>query len=80
MSRIKGVRDSEAGFLTGQIFRAAAKPFGKVAEPLRLMAKSTGVLWACIGFELGIRRAKSLDPKLKGLASLKAASMIGCLF
>ena len=80
MSRIKGVEDNEAGFLTRQIFRAAARMRGSVPDPLRLMARSGGVMWAGAGFELGIGRAKSLDPGLKGLASLKAASMVGCLF
>ncbi len=80
MSRIKGVDDQEAKFLTRQIFRGAARQVGAVPDPMRLMAKSGGVLWATTGFELGIGRARSLDPNLKVLASLKAASMVGCLF
>ena len=80
MSRIKGVRDDEAGFITSRIFRAAGKMRGAIPEPLRLMAKSGGVFWACVGFELGMRRAKSLEARIKSLVSLKAASMVGCVF
>jgi len=80
MSRIEGLKDSELGFIVRRIFKEAKKLRGAVPDPLRLMARSSGVLWAAIGFELGIGRAKSLDDKLKSLASLKVASMVGCLF
>lgn len=80
MPRIEGIKDQEAGFLAGRIFKAAAKMRGAVPEPLRLMARSSAVMWADVGFELAIGRAKSLDPKIKNLASLKVASMVGCLF
>jgi hypothetical protein len=80
MSRIEGLKDSEAGFIVGRIFKAAGKMRGAIPEPLRLMARNGGVLWAAVGFELGFGRAKSLDDKIKSLVSLKAASMVGCLF
>jgi len=80
MSRIEGLKDDEAGFVFRRIFKAAGKMRGAVPEPLRLMARNSGVMWAAVGFELGIGRAKSLDDKIKALASLKAASMVGCLF
>jgi hypothetical protein len=80
MSRIEGLQDKDAGFIARRIFKAAGKMRGAVPEPLRLMARNSGVMWAAVGFELGIGRAKSLDEKIKSLASLKAASMVGCLF
>lgn len=80
MSRIKGVRDDEAGFVTRSVFRIAAKQVGAVPEPLRIMARSGGVMWACGSFQLCLDRAKSLEPRIKELASLKAASMVGCVF
>ncbi len=80
MPRIEGLQDKDAGFIFRRIFKAAGKVRGAVPEPLRLMARNRGVMWAAVGYELGIGRAKSLDGKIKSLASLKAASMIGCLF
>ena len=80
MSRIEGLKDSEVSFIVGRIFKAAGKLRGAVPEPVRLMAKSSAALWAAIGFELGIGRGKSVDDKLKSLASLKVASMVGCVF
>ena len=80
MSRIDGVSDQEAGFVRRNVFKTAAKQLGAVPEPLRVMAKSGGTMWAAGLFQLCFDRAKTVDPKLKTLASLKAASMIGCLF
>ena len=80
MSRIEGLRDNEAGIIVRRIFKEAAKLRGAVPEPIRLMAKNAGVMWAGVGFELGIGRAKTLDDKIKELASLKVSSMVGCVF
>ncbi len=80
MARLKGVSDEEASFVTRSVFRAAAKKTGKVPDPLRILARNSGVMWAAGGFEMGWGRARSVPPSLKSLASLKAASMIGCLF
>lgn len=80
MARIEGVRDEEAGLLQRAIFRTAAKQAGAVPDPLRIMAKSGGTMWAAGAFQMAFDRARRVPPKLKVLACLKAASMIGCLF
>ncbi len=80
MARIKGVQDDEASFLQRSVFRAAAKQIGDVPEPMRVMAKSGGLLWGGGFFQICFDRAKTVDSGLKTLACLKAASMIGCLF
>jgi hypothetical protein len=80
MARIDGTSDQEATLIQRFIFRTAAKQTGAVPEPLRIMAKSSGVMWAAGLFQTGFGRATSVEPRLKDLACLKAASMIGCLF
>jgi len=80
MARIEGVSDREAKLMTRVVFRGAKGRVGKVTEPLRIMAKSPPIMWAAGLFELGLARGKSVDSRLKALASLKAASMIGCVF
>ncbi len=80
MSRIKGVSDREAGLIQSAIFRAARAQVGKVPEPNRLMAHSSGVLWAAGLYEVASKRARSLPPGLKSLAELKVASLVGCVF
>lgn len=80
MARIKGIQDDEAGFIERFVFRMAAKQIGAVPDPLRIMAKSRGTMFAAGGFQTGFDRAKRVEPKLKYLVSLKASSMIGCVF
>jgi hypothetical protein len=80
MARIEGMKDERASFIQRLIFRKAAKQAGTVPEPLRIMARSSGLMWAAGLFQMAFERATRVEPKLKTLVSLKAASMIGCLF
>jgi len=80
MARLEGVSDEEAGLATRTIFKAARRMVGDVPEPMRIMARNPWVLRANVGFEFGLGKATALDARLKGLASVKAASIIGCLF
>ncbi len=81
MARIDGKSDGDAGLLTRAVFRGAkARAAGRVPEPLRIMAHSPAVMWSAGLFELGIARAKSVPPALKGLAQIKVASLVGCHF
>lgn len=79
MPRIQPVSDQEASFITRRVF-AAARHAGQVPEPLRVMAKSAGTMWGVGLFTTAFDRAQRVPEKLKVLACLKSASMIGCLF
>ena len=80
MARIEGVSDAKAGLLTRSVFGAAKRMRGMVAEPLRIMALNGWVMGAAGGFETAIARAKTVDERLKGLASVKVSALIGCVF
>jgi hypothetical protein len=81
MARIDGVSDAEAGLLTRAVYRGAkARASGRVPDPLRIMAKSPSVMWAAGFYELASARGASVPDRLKVLAGIKAASMIGCVF
>lgn len=80
MTRIEGVSDTEAGLVRRGVFHLSKRRVGAVIEPLRLMAHSSGVMWAVGLFETVVQRARAVDATLKDLASLKAASMTGCTF
>lgn len=80
MARIEGVSDEEAGFTRKRIFNASAKRVGRVPDPLRIMAKSSGTMWGAGLFQSAFDRATRVDRRLKTLACLKAASLIGCVF
>ena len=80
MTRTKGVGDAQAGLITKASFIAAKKMVGKVPEPLRIWAHSAWSMRASGAFEMAMRRAKSVDERLKTLASLKTSSLVGCVF
>jgi hypothetical protein len=80
MARIDGVSDAQAGLLTRGVFSGAKRVAGQVPEPLRIMAHSKPVMWADAIFELALQRAHAVPPRLKNLASIKVAALVGCVF
>ena len=80
MARIDGIQDADASAIQRFVFRTAAKQVGAVPEPLRIMAHSSGTMWSSGLFQMAFDRAGSVTPRLKTLACLKAAAMIGCVF
>lgn len=80
MARIDGIGDRDAGFLTRQVFGGARRMTGQVPDPLRIMAHSTSLMWANGLFELVARRGTEVEGRLKALAGIKAAAMVGCVF
>jgi hypothetical protein len=80
MARIKGVSDADAGLFTRGVYQGAKRMTGQVPDPLRIMAHSKPVMWASGLFELANGRAHSVPTRLKALASIKAASLVGCVF
>lgn len=80
MARIEGVSDTDAGLVTRGVYRGAKRRAGRVPDPLRIMAHSSSVMWAAGLFEIGIARASAVPARLKNLAGIKVAAMIGCLF
>ena len=49
-------------------------------DPLRIMAHSKPVMWADAMFELALARAHAVPARLKSLASIKVAALVGCVF
>jgi hypothetical protein len=80
MARIEGVNDADAGLVTRGVYQGAKRMTGQVPDPLRIMAHSKPVMWASGLFEIASGRAHSVPARLKALAGIKAAAMIGCVF
>lgn len=80
MARIGGVSDAEAGLVTRGMYRGAKRIAGQVPDPLRIMAHSKPVMWADAMFELALGRAHAVPARLKSLASIKVAALVGCVF
>jgi hypothetical protein len=58
----------------------ARRRVGKVPEPMMVAAHSPWVFRAYGAFELALDRARRVDAKLKALAGIKAAALVGCPF
>ena len=80
MARLEGVSDSDAGLMTRQVFQAAKRKMGRIADPLRIMAHCPPVMYAAGGFELAWAKATGVDPVLKDLCQLKVSQLVGCVF
>jgi AhpD family alkylhydroperoxidase len=76
MSRVSGPR--RLGPFARAAYWMAKRDFGRVPAPLEVTAHHPGILRGYGAFEWEIGRAKSLDAKLKDLAGIKTAALVGC--
>ncbi len=78
MNRINGVEQRRAPLLARLAFWVARRRFGKVPDPLAVAAHHPQIFQAYGAYEFALGRARLVDAKLKALASLKAAALVGC--
>jgi alkylhydroperoxidase family enzyme len=73
------VPEREAGTLGRRAYGLCRHRFGEVAEPLAVVAHHPSSRWgaACSSWR---SRSKLVDERLKSLAVLKAATVVGCEF
>ncbi len=79
--RIEGLERKQVGWLMKLGYSVMSRRYGKVITPAkvwaRLPAASIGMAFAMWGIE---EVSKGLDPKIKRLANLRTAQMVGCPF
>ena len=80
MARIDGASRHQAGLLGRFAYWLSKRRLGKVPEPLAVAALHRWILRGYVGYEFALDRSRLVDPRLKALASLKVATLIGCLF
>lgn len=78
MSRMKGVTDREAGWISRFIFRGIRRRVGRLSDSWRITAHAPGLLLGWALHELAYERAHGVERRLRTLAQLKAAVLIGC--
>ena len=78
--RIEGVPDGSGNLAVRATFRETRKRLGHVVEPVRVLARRPALLAADVAMELAFERAHDVDERLKELAVLKVATMVGCEF
>ncbi len=80
MARLQGVQDGQGGWFARYAFRESRRRTGKVMTSLRITLLHPGLTIGVGAMERQLDRAKDVDPLLTELASLKAATLIGCEF
>jgi alkylhydroperoxidase family enzyme len=80
MSRVVGVSDQKAGWFLKLLYFLARRQVGHVPEPLRVMAHHGAILGGAAAFETAFARARRVPARLKDLAALRAATLVGCPF
>jgi hypothetical protein len=86
MARMQGIEPNEAGWLTRLTYWLVRRKVAKlterkvVVEPVKITAHHPRLLRAMGQMEMGQEAAQSVPVSLKSLASIKAATLIGCPF
>jgi hypothetical protein len=80
MARLEGLPPARAGLFTRLAYWVARRRLRRLPEPLTVMAHQPKILAAVAGYETMLERARLVDARLKTLAGLKAAALIGCHF
>jgi len=80
MGRVEGIPARRASLMVRFAYWFSKRMVGKVPEPLTVAAHQPWIFRAYTGYEFALARAKLVDPRLKVLAELKAAALVGCPF
>jgi len=80
MPRIRPVETGEAGWFVRLVYWFTKRKLGRVVMPVKITAHHPRLLRAYGEMETGQAAAHSVEPVLKSLAEIKAATMIGCPF
>jgi hypothetical protein len=80
MARIEGITDKKANGFTRAIYAAVRRKMGRIPEPMRITAHAPGLLAGLSGMEVAQEAMRTVDPVIKALVEIKAATLIGCPF
>lgn len=80
MTRIAPLGPGQGKPLARVALREARRRLGRVPESFAVTAHHQGIMGANAAFELALERSSAVPTALKELASVKAASLVGCEF
>jgi len=84
MARISGASASQGGLIRrlfiGMVYALTRRRLGRIVMPVQITAHHPRVLWGYAQMEQSQATSKLVDPKLKGLAELRVATLVGCPF
>jgi hypothetical protein len=84
MARIPGAPSNQGGLIrrlwVGIVYRLTQRRLGRVIMPIQVTAHHPKILWGYAQMEQSQAGSKLVDHKLKGLAELRVATLVGCPF
>jgi len=80
VARIRGIEANEAGILTRFLYWMTRRRVGRLIQPSKITAHQPRLLLASGQMEMGQQAVHSVEAKLKVLAEIKAATLVGCPF
>jgi hypothetical protein len=84
MARIPAAPRNQGGLLhrlfVGFVYSRIQRRLGHVVMPVQVTAYHPKIFWGYIKMEQSQMGSKLVDPKLKGLAQLRVATLVGCPF
>ena len=84
MARILGAPTNQGGpirrLFVGIVYWLTRRRLGHVIMPLQVTAHHPKIFWGYIQMEQSQSGSKLVDAKLKGLAELRVATLVGCPF
>jgi AhpD family alkylhydroperoxidase len=90
MARINGVQQADAGLKVKLVYRLGPRMMKKLTgrepqtgrgiEPMEIWAHQPKMMFGMGRFNQAVRKARTVDERLKNLIELKGAQMIGCEF
>jgi hypothetical protein len=80
MPSIRGLEANEVGIFTRFLYWMTKRKVRRVIVPFKVTAHHPRLLLAMGQMEMGQAAAHAVDHKLKELAGIKAATLVGCPF
>jgi hypothetical protein len=84
MARISGASPNQGGLirrlLVGVVYFVTRRRLGRVIMPIQVTAHHLRIFWGYVQMERSQMGSKLIDAKLKGLAELRVATLVGCPF
>lgn len=84
MARIPGAPANQGGVLrrvfVGLFYFLTRRRVGRVIMPVQVTAYHPTILWGYGQMEQSQASSNLIDPKVKGLAELRVATLVGCPF
>jgi hypothetical protein len=84
MARIAGAPSNQGGLIrrlfVGAVYSLTRRRLGKIIMPIQVTAHHPKILWGYVQMEQSQAGSKLINHKLKGLAELRVATLVGCPF